>query len=81
MSLVISDDLLRAAHLQADELSREIAVMLFQQDRISLGKARKLAGMSHLDFQALLASRNIPLHYAEAEFEEDVATLRRLGRL
>ena len=37
--------------------------------------------MSYLEFQHLLASRQIPVHYDVAEFEQDLETLGELGRL
>ena len=57
------------------ELRQEIAVLLFRKERASLGQASTLAGMNQLQFQRLLASRDITLHYDVAEFEEDLKTL------
>jgi len=80
MEIEISDDILQATGMSEEELRREIAVMLFQIEKLTLGQASKLAGMSQLQFQHLLASRRIPVHYDVAEFEEDLNTLQRLGR-
>lgn len=76
MSLLISDDLLRSIHMSADELRREIAVLLFQQERLTLGQASQLAGVTQFTFQSILAERQIPIHYGISEFEEDLQTLR-----
>jgi len=81
MPVTTDDALLRAAHLDEQELKREIAVALFAQDRLTLGQASKLAGVGQLDFQAILSDRNIPLHYGVEEYREDVETLRRLGQI
>ena len=54
------------------ELKRELAVTLFQQERLTLGQASRLAEMGQLSFQAVLADRQIPIHYGVAEFREDV---------
>ncbi len=81
MSLIISDDILQAARMSGDELKQEIAVLLFQREKLTLGQASRLAGMSQLQFQHLLASRQIPIHYDVAEFEEDLKTLQELKRL
>ena len=40
-----------------------------------------MAMMNRLQFQHLLASRLIPVHYDVAEFEEDLKTLKEMGRL
>ncbi|MCS7266287.1 MAG: UPF0175 family protein [Armatimonadetes bacterium] len=79
MGLLISDEILQAAGISEEELAREIAVLLFQQGRLTLAKASKLARMSRLQFQHLLASRQIPVHYDVAELEEDLRTLRELA--
>ena len=60
------------------ELKRELAVYLFQQGKLSFGKAREMADMSAWDFQFMLGSRNIPVHYDMEDYEEDRATLRSL---
>ncbi len=81
MSVVIPDETLHAARMSASELKQEIAILLFQKNKLTLGQASRLAEMSQLCFQHLLASRNIPVHYDMDEFEADLATLRDLGRL
>jgi predicted HTH domain antitoxin len=81
MPVTISDEVLTAAHMSEPEIKRELALTLFQQERLTLGQARRLAGLSHLDFQALLAERQIQIHYGVEEFREDLRTLRRMGRL
>ena len=69
------------ARLSPGELKQEIAVLLFQKDRLTLGQASELADMSVADFQHLLASRGISPHYNVEDLEDDVETLRKLGRL
>ncbi|MDJ1181186.1 UPF0175 family protein [Roseofilum sp. BLCC_M91] len=81
MAVLIPDDILKAAEMSEAQLKLEIAILLFQQDRISIGKARHLAGMHLLEFQKEIASRGICIHYDVEEFEEDMKTLQALGRL
>jgi predicted HTH domain antitoxin len=81
MSFVLPDDILQAARMSEEELRRELALLLFQQEKLSLGKASQLAKMTRLEFQHLLASRRIPVHYDVADFEQDLRTLKELGRL
>lgn len=80
MAVVIPDATLYATHLTATEMKQELAVMLFEQDRLTLAQAAALAEMRLLPFQHLLASRGISPHYDVAEYEQDVATLNRLGQ-
>ena len=72
MNLVIPDEILRATGMSVTEVRQEIAILLFQKDKLTLGQACQLAGMSHWQFQHLLASRHVPVHYDVAEFEEDL---------
>jgi predicted HTH domain antitoxin len=81
MPVTISDEVLLAAHLSEPELKQELALALFQQERLTLAQASRLAEMSQLAFQALLAERQIPIHYGVEEFRDDVRTLRKMGRL
>jgi len=50
MSLVISDETLQKAHISAGELQREIAILLFQQEKLTMSQASHLADMSQLHF-------------------------------
>ena len=78
MSLTIPDEILQATGMSEEELLRELAVLLFQQGKLTLAKASRLAKMSRLQFQHLLASRQIPVHYDVAELEEDLKTIKGL---
>lgn len=81
MSIVISEDILHATHMTEAEFLQEVALSLYQKGKLSLGKASQLAGMGRIQFQMLLASRQIPLNYGVEDFEADLNTLRRLGQL
>ena len=80
-ALEISQDILDSARLTVNDLKVEIAINLYAQGRLSVGKARELAGMSLWEFRQLLASRRISPHYNVDDFEEDMTTLRELGRI
>ncbi|MFN0171202.1 MAG: UPF0175 family protein, partial [Bryobacteraceae bacterium] len=80
MAVTISDEVLAAAHLSEPELKKELALTLFQQERLTLAQASRLAEVSQLAFQALLADRKIPIHYGAEEFREDLRNLRRSER-
>jgi predicted HTH domain antitoxin len=79
MSLVISDDLVRASGFSENELFLEIVLMLFQKEKISLGKASELLGLHRMQFQKLLADRDICIHYDVADFQDDLKTLQDIN--
>lgn len=63
------------------ELRQEIAVLLYGKERLTLAQASRLAEMGRLQFQHLLSSRGFVVHYGVEDFEQDLETLRGLGRL
>jgi len=81
MSVTISDDILQAAQISESELKREIAILLFQQNKLNLGKARELSGLPLIEFQRELAHRGIDIHDDVASFEAEVENLKAWGDL
>ncbi len=76
--LSIPAEIIEATHMSREELKQEIALMLFQKGKLTLGQASKLAGMGQFQFQHLCATRKIPIHYDSEGFEEDLKTLERM---
>lgn len=49
-----------------------LALVLYQRGVLSLGKARRLAGVTRWHFEQILADHHIPRHYTEADLQEDL---------
>jgi predicted HTH domain antitoxin len=82
MSINISDEIVQASHLSEAELRQEIAILLFQQGKLTLGHASKLAEIDKPQFQQLLSDRHIPLYsYDVEDYEQELKNLRDLGDL
>lgn len=81
VSFEIPREILQASRMTAEEVRRELALHLFEQDKLSFGKARELAEMSVWDFQQLLGSRGISVHYDVEAYENDREALSELGRI
>lgn len=78
MSLVIPDEFLQTAQVSEADLRLEIAILLFsttQQEKITLGTASQFAAMNQLEFQRILGSRKIPIHYGVEDFRQDLNIL------
>ena len=75
MTIVISNEVLHNVEMSEDQMLQEIAIMLFQKERFTLAQASRFAQMNQLEFQKLLANRQIPLHYDIAELREDMKSL------
>ncbi len=67
--------------MNTHDLRRELALTLYAQNRLSLGKARELAGLSLWEFRQWLSLRRIEAHYDSDDLQDDIETLRTLGRL
>jgi predicted HTH domain antitoxin len=74
-SIELPRELLHAARMSGDDMKRELALTLFQQGRISFGKAREVAGMTVYHFQQLLGCRGICVHYDVDDYRQDMKTL------
>lgn len=74
-------DLLFSTNMTQQEIAAELAIALYQREKLSLGQAAGLAGMRRVPFEHLLASRDIPLNLDVADLELDIRNLKALGRL
>ena len=77
MPLLISDEILQQSQLNPTDFMTEIALWLYSQQKLSLGKCAKMANMPKVAFQNLLASRQIPVNYGFEEFLEDKENLAK----
>ena len=81
MSLTIPDEIIKTTRMSSSEIIQELAIVLFQKEKLTLGQASSLAKMNQFQFQHLLASRQISIHYSKTDFEQDIQTLKELRRL
>ena len=78
MTIEIPDNIIERAGLSADKVVLELAIVLFQQESITLGQASKMAGLHQFQFQQELAKREVPTHYGIEEFERDLETIKQI---
>ena len=50
MTLEISEEIVDASHLTLEEVRLGLAIWLFQEKQVSLGKSAKVAGMHKIQF-------------------------------
>jgi len=83
MTLDIPEAIVHALRLPRkgtkEELKRILAVTLYSKGILGIGKARELAGVSKLEFLALLRHEGVPLNYAQEDAEKDIQTVRDLA--
>lgn len=75
MKIEIPDQIINQTGLSANEIMLKIAVILFQEERLTLGQASKLANLHQFEFQKELVARQIPIHYGEEDYERDLQTI------
>ncbi len=77
--LTIPDGILEAAGMTEQDCLIELAVQLYAQRRIKIGPALRLSQLARREFDQELA-RHISL-YSVDDLNDDVASLKELGRL
>ncbi len=80
MTIEIPDLLIARSPISESEIRLEVLVALYQKHVLTLEKAARMAGLTRLDFQRLLAERSIPIHYDVADLEMDLRHLAELQR-
>ena len=78
LHLEIPQDVLDSARLSIQELRAELALHLYSQGRLGLGKAHQLAGLSLWEFRQLLGARRIPAHVSSEDLAQDLRVLEDL---
>ena len=78
MTIEVQDEVLRGLELTEPQALMDLAVGLFTERRVTLGRAAAVARVAQLDFQRELSQRGIPLHYDVEDLQADVRTLAAL---
>jgi predicted HTH domain antitoxin len=83
ITLEIPDEVVKEAKLPTANASNEIrksfAVWLYAKGILGIGRARELAGVSLLEFYALLQQEGTFLNYDKEMLAEDLKTLEEMG--
>ena len=77
-SIEIPPEVIHSTRMSPQDMKLELTLTLFQQGKISFGKAREMAGMTVWDFQQLLGTRDIPVHYDIQDYLEDRVAIETL---
>jgi predicted HTH domain antitoxin len=76
--IAIHDDALRGLDLTEDQARLDLALGLFIDQRVTLGRGAEIARMSQAEFLKELGQRGIPVHYDVEDFRADLRTLESL---
>ena len=80
LSIDLPSDILLTINESENELKNRIkislAFQLYRQQKVTIGKASQIAGVSRFDFESLLSQNNIPISNLELEdILEDIQKL------
>lgn len=78
MTIEIQDEALRGLNLTEAQVLLGLAIGLFTERRVTLGRAAEIARTSQLDFQREIGRRGIPIHYDVEDLHADLETLASL---
>jgi predicted HTH domain antitoxin len=80
----LTEDLAKAAQLDranpSPDAARLLALELFREDKVSLGRAAELCQTPVEAFMEFARQRQVPLHYGTADLQADRETLQHLPR-
>ncbi len=77
--IVIPGKVLAEAGLSRSAFLIDLAVYLYDKERLTMGQARKLAALDQLAFQKALAERGVLIHYDVEDLHEDLHNLQQAG--
>ncbi len=79
----VSPDIMIALNESEKELKKHfqvgIAMMLFQEGKLTLGKAIRLSGLTRYEFEKILAKNNIPI--SNPSFDQVISDIDKLSDL
>ena len=77
VTLEIADDFAQRLetqpHAAEAELHLELAVALYREGRLPVGRAAALAGLTGQKFEDVLRQRRVPMPYSLTDLEHDIA--------
>lgn len=78
MLIEIPDNILSKGNLSEEEIRIEFALILYEKNIMTLDQASKFAFLDTYEFQKLIGDKKIPIHYTENDFNEDLATIKKI---
>jgi predicted HTH domain antitoxin len=82
ITVKVPRDLVRILKVKDEELPKLVklylAVELYREGKISLGKATEIAGVTKWEMMEILASKGIPIQYDVKDLDNDVKTLEEM---
>ena len=78
MTIEIPESISKLSEEERKHLMIDIAMLLYDRELITLGKAAKMTGLNILEIRNELKKRNMFIHYDVEELEQDFQTVERM---
>lgn len=78
MGVQIPDEILANARMTPSEFLTEVSVHLYDIGKLTMGQARRMAGLDQISFQKEMAERNVYIKFEIEDLEEDLKTIQIL---
>lgn len=78
MEIRLPDELVRGIDMTKEQWLLDLAIGLFIDRRVTLGRGAEIAGLSKPAFLDALGERQIPVNYDVADLESDLKTIAHL---
>lgn len=75
IEIEVPDSVLEIPRYSRQDLLLDVALALYQRGIYSLAKSARFAGLSRIEFQQVLAERQIPIRY---DLKIDLDTLKKI---
>jgi predicted HTH domain antitoxin len=76
--LTIQEDILRKANMSENDFLQEMAIFLYQKQKLSFGLAAQFANLNYANFQFLLGENQVAVHYNTDDLNDDLETIKKL---
>lgn len=82
LSVRVPRDLVRILKVKDEEVPKLVrlylAIELYREGKVSLGKAAEIAGVTKWEMMEILASKDVPIQYDAKDLERDIKTLEEI---
>jgi predicted HTH domain antitoxin len=78
MKVELPDAALEGTGMTPEIAKLEVAVALYRDRKISMGRAARIAGLQRPQFQVELGKRGVTVDYDVRDFEDDLVAIQKL---
>ena len=78
MKIELPDAALEGTGMTPELATLEVAVALYRDRKVSMGRAARLAGLPRPQFQQEVGKRGVTVDYGVEDYEQDLKSLRKL---